>query len=206
MDPAGVLGPSSEITAGAGDNDILAAPTYDAAGHQLSSSATTAGAQTKSTFTVNPRDEIVAEVRPEGNPLSAVNWTKTNFDPAGNATDRCVWNTDPGSEPCKPVGQTFTTTPSVHATTASDARNQRISLAILRCARRPLTRPTTIRSPRSTSRPGPARSTRRSLPTVVGLDVTEHRRLRPYGGSTCDDGVDSRRERWIRLFERDRSD
>lgn len=35
---------------------------------------------------------------------------------------------NPGSELCKAVGQTFTTTPAVHTTTAYDARNNRINL------------------------------------------------------------------------------
>jgi hypothetical protein len=96
---------NSKITAGEGDNDILAAPTYDSAGHQLSTSATKAGATTASTFTLNPLDEQVAETRSEGG--TPISWAKTNTDPAGNPTDRCVWNTNPGSELCKAVGQTF---------------------------------------------------------------------------------------------------
>jgi hypothetical protein len=119
---------NSEITAGEGDNDVLAAPTHDGAGRQLSTSATTGGSTTSSTFTYNPLDEQIAETRSEGG--SAISWTKTNVDAAGNATDRCVWNTSPGSELCKVVGQSFTTTPAVHSTTTYDARNQRVSLAL----------------------------------------------------------------------------
>jgi YD repeat-containing protein len=119
---------NSEITAGQGDNDILAAPTYDAAGRQLSTSATTAGSTTASTFTYNPLDEAIAQVRSEaGTPVS---WTKTNTDAAGNVTDRCVWNASPGSELCKAAGSSYTTAPAVSSTSAYDARNQRISLAI----------------------------------------------------------------------------
>lgn len=119
---------NSEITAGQGDNDILAAPTYDAAGNQVSTSATTATVTTSSTFTYNPLDHLIAEVRSEaGTPAS---WTKTNADAAGNPTDRCVWNSSPGSELCKAAGASFTTAPAVHSTSAYDARNQRVSLAI----------------------------------------------------------------------------
>ena len=119
---------NSEITAGEGDNDILAAPTYDAAGHQLSTSATRAGATTASAFTYNPLDQQTSETRSDAG--TAVSWAKSNADPTGNLTDRCVWSTNPGAEWCKAVGQSFTTTPSVHTSTAYDARSNRVSLAI----------------------------------------------------------------------------
>lgn len=119
---------NSEITAGQGDNDILQAPTYDAAGRQLTTSATTAGATTSSAFTLNPLDQVLREVRSDGG--TAISWTKSNADAAGNQTDRCVWNSDPGTELCKAVGASFTTTPAVHSSSAYDARNQRVSLAI----------------------------------------------------------------------------
>ena len=41
-----------------------------------------------------------------------------------------MWNTNPGAELCKAVGQTCTTAPAVHSTSAYDARNNRTSLAI----------------------------------------------------------------------------
>ena len=118
----------SEITAGTGVNDILQAPTYDAAGRQLTNSATTAGTTTSSTFTLNLLDQVLREVRSEGG--TAVSWTKSNADAAGNPTDRCVWNSDPGAELCKAAGASYTTTPAVNSTSAYDARNQRISLKI----------------------------------------------------------------------------
>ena len=119
---------NSEITAGEGDNDILAAPSYDSTGRQLTTSATKAGATTSSTFTFNPLDEPVAEARSEGG--TPISWTKSNTDPVGNPTDRCVWNTNPSTELCKAVQQTFTTPPDLHTTTAYDALNNRIRLAI----------------------------------------------------------------------------
>ena len=119
---------SSEITAGQGDNDILAAPAYDAAGNQLSTSSTTAGSTASSTFTYNLLDQLTSEIRSDGG--MATSWTKANADAAGNPTDRCVWNTSPGSELCKTVGSTFTTTPAVHTSSAYDARNERVSLKI----------------------------------------------------------------------------
>jgi RHS repeat-associated protein len=119
---------SSVITTGEGNGDILAAPTYDSAGNQRSTSATRAGSTTSSTFKANPLDETIEEIRFEGG--TPISWSQTNADAAGNATDRCVWNTNPGTELCKAVGQTFTTPPAVHTTTGFDARNNRTSLAI----------------------------------------------------------------------------
>lgn len=118
----------SKITAGAGLNDILATLTYDGAGRQLSTSATSAGATTSSAFTFSQLDQVLREVRSDGG--TTISWTKANADAAGNQTDRCVWDTDPGSELCKAVGQSFTTAPAVHSSSAYDARNQRINLKI----------------------------------------------------------------------------
>ena len=122
---------NSAITSGDGNGDVIEAASYDGAGRQLSTSATRGTAVTSSVFTLNPLDEIVVEIRSEnGSPIS---WAKTNTDAVGNATDRCVWNTNPDNpapEPCKAVGQTFTTPPAVHSTTAYDAKNNRISLSI----------------------------------------------------------------------------
>jgi RHS repeat-associated protein len=118
---------SSEITAGEGDNDILADPTYDSAGHQLTTSATRAGATTSSSFKVNPLDETIEEVRSENG--SPVSWSRTNYDAAGNATDRCVWNAAP-TELCKALPITMSPEPAVRTTTGYDARNNRTSLAI----------------------------------------------------------------------------
>ena len=50
-----------------------------------------------------------------------------NHDPAGNPTDRCVWNALP-TELCKAVGTAMSPEPAVRTTTAYDARNRRVSL------------------------------------------------------------------------------
>ena len=118
----------SSITSGQGLNDILQAPAYDSAGRQLSTSSTTSGTTTSSAFSPNPIDQTVAETRSDGG--TATSWTKTNYDAAGNATDRCVWNSTPGSELCKAVGQSYTAAPAVNTTTAYDARNNRVSLKV----------------------------------------------------------------------------
>ena len=118
----------SEITAGEGDGDVLEATTYDAAGPQRSTSSTRAGVTTSSAFAFNALDEVVAETRLDGG--TAVSWTRSNYDPAGNPTDRCVWSTDPGAEWCRAVGEGFDTDPAVHTSTGYDARNNRVSLKL----------------------------------------------------------------------------
>ena len=109
-------------------SDVLEAPTYDSVGNRLSTSATTSSVTTSSAFTLNPLDQVIAEIRSDAG--TATSWTKTNYDPAGNATDRCVWNTNPGSEACKAVGGSYTTAPAVNTTTAYDARDNRVSLKV----------------------------------------------------------------------------
>jgi RHS repeat-associated protein len=112
----------SQVTNGLDLNDKLVENIYDSAGNLSSSLATRAGVTTSTTFTVNPLDEVVAEVRSDGT------WTKTNYDPVGGPTDRCLWVTSPGTELCKAVGQTFTTNPTTHTTASYDARDSRVSL------------------------------------------------------------------------------
>jgi RHS repeat-associated protein len=119
---------NSAITAGDHSGDVLAAPTYDAAGNQLSTSASTASVTTSSTFTFNALDQQVAEIRSDAG--SATSWTKTNVDAADNPTDRCIWNSNPSSELCKVAGSSYTTAPATSSTSAYDARNQRVSLNI----------------------------------------------------------------------------
>jgi YD repeat-containing protein len=112
----------SQVTAGLDLNDKLVETSYDSAGNVLSSSATRAGVTTSTSFSVNALDEVVAEVRSDGT------WAKSNYDPNGGVTDRCLWTTNPGTELCKAVGQAFTTNPTTHTTAAYDARNSRVSL------------------------------------------------------------------------------
>ncbi len=116
------------LTNSALGGDVLEAPTYDSVGNRLSTSATTSSVTTSSAFTLNPLDQVIAEIRSDAG--TATSWTKTNYDPAGNATDRCVWNTNPGSEACKAVGGSYTTAPAVNTTTAYDSRDNRVSLKV----------------------------------------------------------------------------
>jgi RHS repeat-associated protein len=118
---------NSEITFGEGDNDILAAPTYDSAGHQLTTSATKGTSTTASAFKINPLDETIEEIRSEAG--SPVSWARTNHDPAGNPTDRCIWNATP-AELCKAVGTAMSPEPAVRTTAVYDAVNKRIGLKL----------------------------------------------------------------------------
>jgi RHS repeat-associated protein len=56
-------------------------------------------------------------------------YERTNYDPAGNRTDRCYWSTGP-DEACLSVddAEFFTNPPTRHSTTGYDALNQRIEL------------------------------------------------------------------------------
>ncbi|HEY3545817.1 MAG TPA: hypothetical protein VGK17_06960, partial [Propionicimonas sp.] len=112
----------AKVTSGNGINDIPEATTYDAVGNRLTSSATRAGSTTSTVYTVNPLDQIITEVRSIGTTA------KTNYDPAGNATDRCLWSSAP-TDPCKPAGSTFASPqPSSVTTSSYDARDNRIAL------------------------------------------------------------------------------
>ena len=66
-------------------NNAPEANTYDAAGNTLVTSGKQAGTTTTSTYTVNPLDQVIVEVRTDGSTA------KTNYDPAGSVTDRCYW-------------------------------------------------------------------------------------------------------------------
>ncbi len=112
----------SQVTAGQGLNDKPVEETFDAVGNRRSTSATQSGITTSTTYTLNLLDQVNGEQRSNGT------WAKTNYDPAGNVTDRCLWPSQP-TDPCLPAGSTFNNPqPSSVTTTSSDARNQRISL------------------------------------------------------------------------------
>ncbi len=112
----------SKVTAGEGLNDVPGQSTFDAAGNTLSSTSTASGTTTSVGYGINQLDQAIREMRSD-NSLS-----RTNFDAAGNATDRCYWAASP-EDTCKPVGSNFTNPPTRLTTTVSDARNQRVELA-----------------------------------------------------------------------------
>ena len=113
-----------EITSGPATGDRPHDDTFDAVGNTLSSGVRTSGVTSATTFTVDLLDQVTAEAHPDGSV------TKTNFDPAGNATDRCVWTSAP-TDPCLPAGSAFGSPQPVSVTsTGYDSRNQRISLSI----------------------------------------------------------------------------
>jgi RHS repeat-associated protein len=112
----------SEVTDGQGDGDKPTEDIYDAAGNRRSSAATQAGTTTSTTFTLNLLDQVTVEQRSNGA------WAKTNHDPVGNPTDRCLWPSQP-TDACLPAESTFSNPqPTSVTSTGYDARNQRISL------------------------------------------------------------------------------
>ena len=111
------------VTLGTGMGDQPESNTYDAAGHRLSTSGTQGGVTTTSSYTVDPLDQTVVETRTDGST------SKTNYDAAGNVTDRCYWKPSITVGACLPADTvSWTNPPSQAGTTGSDARNQRISL------------------------------------------------------------------------------
>jgi len=111
------------VTAGTGIGDQPENKTYDAAGNTLLASGTQGGTTTSSTYTVNPLDQVIVETRTDGST------SKTNDDSAGNITDRCYWKPAITVGACLPADTvSWTNPPTQAATTAYDARNQRIIL------------------------------------------------------------------------------
>jgi RHS repeat-associated protein len=114
----------SQVTAGQGLNDKTVDAAFDAAGNVLTRSAYVASTSTTTTTTatVNPLDQVTLAVRSSGT------WAKTNYDAAGNPTDRCLWTAAP-SDPCKAAGSTFGSPQPASVTSATfDARNSRVTL------------------------------------------------------------------------------
>lgn len=113
----------SEVTAGADTGDRPFDLTLDAAGNELTNAVKKSGSTTTATFTVNLLDQTWTEARADGSTA------KTNFDPAGNPTDRCFWKAGISVGACLPVGTSpWTNPPTTATTTTSDARNNRIGL------------------------------------------------------------------------------
>ncbi len=111
----------SAVTAGADTGDWTFDGTLDGAGRKLTSAVKTGGVTSTTTFTVNPLDQVSVEARPDGST------SKTNYDAAGNPTDRCYWKPGISVGDCFPQGHTpWSNPPSQVTTTVYDARNNRI--------------------------------------------------------------------------------
>jgi RHS repeat-associated protein len=96
--------------------------TLDAAGHHIATSATRGGVTTSTTYTFNELDQTWNEVRTDGST------TRRTFDPAGNTTDSCYWQSGTAGA-CDAVGTLpWTNPPTQSTTTLYDARNNRIGL------------------------------------------------------------------------------
>jgi RHS repeat-associated protein len=97
--------------------------TYDAAGNVLVTSGKQAGTTTTSTYTVNPLGQVIVETRTDGST------SKSNYDAAGNVTDRCYWKPSITVGSCLAADTVSWTNPPTQAgTSAYDARNQKITL------------------------------------------------------------------------------
>jgi RHS repeat-associated protein len=113
----------AEVTAGADIGDRTMDVTFDSADNQLNNAVKKAGVTTTTTFMVNPLDQIMTEVRPDGSTA------KSTYDPAGNGVDRCYWAPSITVGACYEVGHAgWTNSPTNSTSTTSDARNQRIGL------------------------------------------------------------------------------
>lgn len=114
----------TEVTAGTGTGDRTLDVTLDGVGRQLTSAVKTGGVTRTTTFSLNPLDQTTVEARPDGSTA------KTNFDPAGNATDRCYWKPSITVGSCYEVGHGGWTNPPTQVTTSKyDSRNNRIELS-----------------------------------------------------------------------------
>jgi RHS repeat-associated protein len=114
-----------EITSGPNTGDRTQDDTFDAVGNHRTIATKTSGVTSTTTFTINLLDQVLAEARPDGSTA------KTNFDATGNSTDRCVWTAGLTVGACLASGTTpWTNPPATAASTAYDARNQRLSLTI----------------------------------------------------------------------------
>ncbi len=113
----------TEVTYGADNGDRTFDVTLDAAGGQLTSAVKKSGVTSTTTFTGNPLDQLIVEASPDGSTA------KTNYDAAGNPSDRCYWAPGVTVGSCYEVGHTPWSNPPTQVTTSAyDARNQRLSL------------------------------------------------------------------------------
>jgi RHS repeat-associated protein len=104
-------------------NNAPESNTYEAAGNILASSGKQGGTTTTSTYTLNPADQVVIEIRTDGST------SKANYDAAGNVTDRCYWKPSITVGACLPADTaSWTNPPTQVGTTKSDARNQKVTL------------------------------------------------------------------------------
>ncbi len=113
----------SAVTAGADTGDWTFDATLDGAGSQLTSAVKTGGVTSTTTYTLSPLNQTSVENRPDG----SVN--KTNYDAAGNPTDRCYWKSGITVGECLAEGSGGWSNPPTQVTTTTyDARNNRIEL------------------------------------------------------------------------------
>ncbi len=102
--------------------------TYDAAGNRLTAATASWNGSAwvsanATTYTLNPLDQVMTEA------ITGGTTTKRTYDPAGNVADVCRWEAGATVGLCLSAGTTPWTNPPTHvASSAYDARNQRVSL------------------------------------------------------------------------------
>lgn len=112
-----------QVTAGANVGDRPVDDLFDAVGNLLTQASVVDGQAESTTFTRNALDQAVRETGSDGTV------TKTNYDAAGNPTDRCYW------APLVPVGDCrtaadypWTDAPTQATSTMYDGLNQPVRL------------------------------------------------------------------------------
>jgi RHS repeat-associated protein len=111
-----------------GSGDILTNDGFDSAGRSVYRSQYIGGIEWTSWFTFNPLDEQIVVYRYKwvDPSVSEETWLQSNYDAAGNNTDRCSWLVEP-TIACLPADQAMSPEPTKRTTTGYDARNMRTS-------------------------------------------------------------------------------
>lgn len=115
------------VTSGTGVGDVLESVAYDSAGGRRSSYSIIAELERSTSSTINPLGEVVYEVQSmDAQADLATSRSATNYDAAGNPTDRCFWTPWTPETECVRAdqGSGYSTASS----TLYDARNNRIAL------------------------------------------------------------------------------
>jgi RHS repeat-associated protein len=111
-----------------GSGDVLTNNGYDGAGRTVATSQVIGSIEHTTQFTFNALDQQIVEYRHKWvNPvMSEQTWLQSNYDAAGNNTDRCSWVVGP-TVACLPADQAMTPEPVKRTTSGYDARSNRIS-------------------------------------------------------------------------------
>ncbi len=112
----------AQITAGVNVGDKTTNDVYDSAGDKLSDSTTKSGVVATATTQFNLLGQAMSVLAIDGST------TKSDYDPAGNVSDSCLWASGSTVGSCYPVGTTPWTNPPTKATSSVyDAGNHTIA-------------------------------------------------------------------------------